>query len=204
MLSNTPDNSCVAVYCASSSNIAQCYVDEARTVGRFLAQAGVPVVCGGGRAGLMAALIEGAADAGGHTIGVLPQFMVDKSWDHPRLDERVITENMHQRKMLMAQLSRAVIALPGGVGTLDELFEIITWRQLHLFAGNVVICNTNGFYNRLLDHLRFTAETGFMRPGAPEKLWHIAANAAEAVAAALAPATDPGIQYHMPDKPTQP
>ena len=198
---NEQCNKGVAVYCASSSNIAPCYIDEARTVGRLLAQAGVPVVSGGGKAGLMAAVIEGAIEAGGEAVGVLPQFMVDKDWHHPLLTERIITDTMHQRKMQMAQMSRAVIALPGGVGTLDELFEIITWRQLHLFAGNVVICNTDGFYSRLLDHLRFTAENGFMRPGAPEKLWHVAENAAQAVKIALSPATDPGVKYHMPDKP---
>ena len=122
----------------------------------------------------MAAVIEGALESGGQAIGVLPQFMVDKGWDHPKLTKRIITQTMHQRKMQMAQLSCAAIALPGGVGTLDELFEIITWRQLHLFDGNVVICNTDGFYNRLLEHLQFTAENGFMRPAAPQKLWQVA------------------------------
>ena len=194
-------NKGVAVYCASSNNIAPEFIQQARTVGKLLAHAGVPVVSGGGSAGLMAAVIEGALESGGQAIGVLPQFMVDKGWDHPKLTKRIITQTMHQRKMQMAQLSCAAIALPGGVGTLDELFEIITWRQLHLFDGNVVICNTDGFYNRLLEPLQFTAENGFMRPAAPQKLWQVAENAADAVTAALSPAQDPGIQYHMPDKP---
>ncbi|MCM1021810.1 MAG: TIGR00730 family Rossman fold protein [Muribaculum sp.] len=190
----------VVVYCASSSNIADEYFRQGRQVGRLLAKAGVPIISGGGSAGLMAAVIEGAAEAGGETIGILPQFMIDKGWDHPMLSRRIVTETMHQRKLMMAEMSRSAIALPGGVGTLDELFEIITWRQLHIFTGNVVIYNVNGFYNLLFDHLRYTAESGFMRREAPDKLWLVANNATEAVDMALAPATDPGVQYQMPDR----
>lgn len=192
----------VVVYCASSSNIAPEFFEEGRLAGRLLAEAGVPVISGGGSAGLMAAVIEGAAEAGGETIGVLPRFMIDKGWDHPRLSKLIVTETMHERKKLMADMSRAAIALPGGVGTLDELFEIITWRQLHIYTGNVVICNSAGFYNLLFDHLRHTASEGFMRREAPDRLWLTADNAREAVELALSPATDPGIQYQMPDRKT--
>ena len=193
----------VAVYCASSSNIAPLFFEQARNVGRLLARAGIPVISGGGSAGLMAAVIEGAVECGGEAIGILPQFMIDKGWDHPQLTRRLITETMHERKMAMAQMSRAVIALPGGVGTLDELFEIITWRQLHIYPGNVVICNTDGFYNLLFEHLDHTARSGFMRPEAPARLWQVADTPEQAVALALAPPTDPGVQYQMPERKQQ-
>lgn len=192
----------VVVYCASSSNIAPEYFEQARLTGRLLAQAGVPVISGGGSAGLMAAVIEGAVEAGGEAIGVLPGFMIEKGWDHPMLTRRIVTETMHERKKLMADMSRAAIALPGGVGTLDELFEIITWRQLRIYNGNVVICNIAGFYDLLFQHLCHTAEAGFMRREAPERLWFIADSAEKAVRLALSPATDPGVQYQMPDRKT--
>lgn len=192
----------VVVYCASSSNIAPEYFEQARLTGRLLAQAGVPVISGGGSAGLMAAVIEGAVEAGGEAIGVLPGFMIEKGWDHPMLTRRIVTETMHERKKLMADMSRAAIALPGGVGTLDELFEIITWRQLHIYNGNVVICNIAGFYDLLFQHLCHTAEAGFMRREAPDRLWFTADSAEKAVELALSPATDPGVQYQMPDRKT--
>lgn len=187
----------VTVYCASSSRIHPAYMELARETGRLIARAGYDVVTGGGRGGLMAAVIEGATEAGGHTIGVLPRFMMEREWNHPALSETIVTESMHERKHTLASLSVGAIALPGGVGTLDELFEIITWRQLKLFGGNVVICNARGFYDRLLDHLAFTAHEGFMRAEAPKRLWSVATTAAEAVEMATADPSDPGILYHL-------
>lgn len=178
----------VAVYCASSERLAPAYYEAAREVGRLLALRGVPLVNGGGRMGLMAAGIEGAVAAGGTAVGVLPEFMLRRGWAHPALTATVSTADMHERKRTMAALSRGAIALPGGIGTFDEMFEIITWRQLGLYTGPMVIFNVGGFYDRLLDFLTQVDDEHFMRPGAPAMLWRVAANAAEAVEMALAPA----------------
>lgn len=188
----------VTVYGASSSRIDPVYIDAARTVGRLLARHGIPSVTGGGRGGIMMAVIDGTLEEGGTTIGVLPGFMVEREWNHPALTRTIVTDTMHERKQTMAALSRGVIAMPGGVGTLDELFEIITWRQLRLYTGNVVICNINGFYDPLLAHLTHTADCGFMRQSAPARLWSVATSPDEAVEMALADPSDPGIQYHLP------
>jgi uncharacterized protein (TIGR00730 family) len=130
----------------------------------------------------MAAVIEGALEEGGETVGVLPRFMMERDWNHPQLSETITTESMHERKMTMANRSIGAIALPGGVGTLDELFEIITWRQLGLYKGNVVIANACGYYDLLLEHLRRSGEEHFMRT---RGLWTVADTPAEAVRAAL-------------------
>lgn len=176
--------SCVTIYGASSPRIDTRYADDARRVGALLARRGVTLVCGGGRTGLMAAAIEGASEAGGETVGVLPTFMIERGWQHPGLSEIVDTPSMHARKELMAARSCAVIALPGGVGTLEELLEIITWRQLGLYQGNVVILNTLGYFDPLLEMLRRSISEHFMNPD-HASLWSVAADPAEAVSLAL-------------------
>ncbi len=153
----------VAVYCASSSKVGPKYLSAARDTGRLIACAGFDLVCGGGVMGLMAAAIEGAVDAGGRAVGVLPEFMISKGWAHPRLTEMVDTPSMHVRKETMAARSRAVIALPGGIGTLDELCEMMTWHQLELFRGPVIIVNTDGFFDPFVSMLERMREEGFMR-----------------------------------------
>lgn len=178
----------VVVYGASSREIDVRYLEAARRVGQELARRGVPVISGGGRGGIMQAVTEGALEEGGTAIGVLPDFMMERGWNHPGLTHTLTTGSMHERKATMAALSCAAIAMPGGVGTLDELFELLTWRQLSLYAGNVVICNVEGFYDRLLDHLAYTDSLNFMRAGGPSKLWKVASTAEEAVEMAL---TDP-------------
>ena len=100
--------------------------------------------------GLMGAVTEGAIQAGGTAIGVLPQFMLDRGWNHPSLTTTIATPDMHARKHTMADMSRGAIALPGGIGTFEEMFEIITWRQLELYTGPMVIGNFMGFYDILL------------------------------------------------------
>ena len=157
------DRNGVAVYCASSSQVHPRYLATARETGALIARAGLDLVCGGGAGGLMAAAIEGAVSAGGRAVGVLPHFMIEKGWAHPQLSEMVDTPTMHVRKATMADRSRAAIALAGGIGTLDELCEMMTWHQLGLFAGPVIIVNTGGFYDPFLSMLdRMNAE-GFMR-----------------------------------------
>lgn len=171
----------ITVYGASSSDIDRRYMDFAYETGAEIARRGYRLVNGGGRAGLMGASTEGALDAGGEVTGVLPDFMIKRGWNHPRLSETVSAASMHERKLIMARRSEGAIALPGGVGTLDELFEIITWRQLGLYTGPVVIANVDGFYDLLLDHLHRADCERFMRG---RGLWRVAFTPAEAVAMA--------------------
>lgn len=176
----------ICVYGASSPDIPEIYLREARAAGRAIAFAGRSLVCGGGKSGVMAAAIEGAAMAGGTTVGILPQFMLDRQWQHPLLSEVVATPDMHRRKEEMARRSYGVIAFPGGCGTLEELLEIITWRQLGLFHGNVVIANIDGYYDPLLQMLDRTIRQHFMHPD-HTSLWSIASTGTEAVELALRP-----------------
>ncbi|MDE6802757.1 MAG: TIGR00730 family Rossman fold protein [Muribaculaceae bacterium] len=174
----------ITIYGASSPDIDPRFIEAARRVGELIAGRGVTLVSGGGRTGLMAAAIEGASVSSGATVGILPQFMIDRRWGHPDLGTTISTPDMHTRKRKMASLSGAVIALPGGVGTLEELLEIITWRQLGLYQGNIVILNTLGYYDPLLQMLERSIEMHFMNPD-HRSLWQVAATPDEAVALAL-------------------
>ena len=170
----------VTVYGASSPNIDRDYLDAAREVGKLLAENGVELVCGGGRTGIMGSAIEGAIESGGTATGVLPGFMVELGWQHPRLSRMEVTPDMHARKEMMARMARGVIAMPGGVGTLEELLEIITWHQLGLYNGHVVILNINGYYDPLLEMLKRSIEYRFMNPD-HASLWYVARTPREAV-----------------------
>lgn len=185
-MSITDSKKGVVVYCGSSSQLDKKYVDAAYSLGQALTKAGVPLVSGGGRGGLMAAAIDGALSEGGDTVGVLPDFMVERGWNHPNLTEMIVTDSMHTRKATMAQMSCAAIALPGGCGTFDELFEIITWRQLGLYQGNVVILNVDHYYDPLIEMLERMMQEHFMNPD-HANLWHIASSVEDAVAHALRP-----------------
>lgn len=181
-------NKGIVVYCASSTKIAEEYFDAARRLGTAIAQLGVPVINGAGRMGLMAAVTDGALAAGGTAIGVIPQFMVDAGRNHPGLTRTIVTKDMHERKSTMASLAMGAIALPGGIGTLEELAEMMTWRKLGLFKGPVVIFNYRGYYDALLEWLDRSVEEGFTsRRNLP---WVVAGTTEEAVRLATAPETD--------------
>ena len=168
----------VCVYSASSTKIADCYFRAARELGELLAHHGIRLVNGAGNLGLMRACA--GLEAGGQVTGVIPRFMVEQGWQHPGLTELIETEDMHTRKQTMARLSDGVIALPGGCGTLEELLEIITWKQLGLYLNPIVVLNTEGFYNPLLKMLEHAAEEHFMRP-AHLDIWKVASSPAEAL-----------------------
>ena len=186
MKQDTSEARAIVVYGASSEDIKQEYKDAARETGKLIAEAGCALVCGGGRQGLMKAAIDGALDAGGEAIGVLPQFMIDNNWQHPGLTRMIATASMHERKHTMAMTAVAAIACPGGCGTFEELLEIITWRQLNLYRGQVVILNTDGYYDPMLQMFDRAIEQGFMHAD-HKRLFTVATTAAEAVAAALQP-----------------
>jgi hypothetical protein len=164
----------VCVYCASSEACDGAYHDAARRLGALLAAAGCTVVYGGGRAGSMGALAEGALAAGGRIVGVIPRFMVDLEWGHDDLTELHVVEDMRTRKHEMLTRASAVVALPGGTGTLEELFEAVTLKRLGLFAGPIVIVNTLGYYEPLLAQLRAAVDRSFMDPR-HEAMWTVVA-----------------------------
>ena len=163
----------VAVYAASSSQVSSEYIDAAAELGRTLAAEGIEIVYGAGKVGLMGALADAALDAGGKVTGVIPQFMVDNGWCREKLTNLIVTPDMHTRKEKIVSLADATIALPGGVGTLEELMEIITWKQLGLYANPIVILNTRGYFNPLKEMLERAVEEKFMRE-IHSNLWGIA------------------------------
>lgn len=170
----------VCVYCASSTKIDPAYFEAARQLGTLLARRGILQVNGGGNMGLMGALTDAALAAGGRVTGIMPRFMVDEGWYHNGLTGLMTTDTMHQRKQTMADMSNAVIALPGGCGTLEELLEIITWKQLGLYHNPIVILNINGFYDPLLQMLQRAVDEHFMRPQHTD-IWRVAATPEEAI-----------------------
>ncbi|MBW2314936.1 MAG: TIGR00730 family Rossman fold protein [Deltaproteobacteria bacterium] len=154
--------STVTVYCASSRISHPEYREVAGRLGELLAEAGITIVCGGGAVGSMGALADGALEHGGRVEGVLPRFMHDLEWGHPRLSDLHIVSDLHERKRLMIDRSDAVVALPGGCGTFEELFEAITWKRLGLWSKPIILVNTRGFYDPAVALLERAVEEHFM------------------------------------------
>lgn len=152
----------IAVFCGANTGIDPAIHGAARATGLAIAQRGMGVVYGGGHVGLMGAVADAALEAGGEVIGVIPGFMVEKELAHQGLTELAIVADMHERKMRMHTLSQAVIALPGGFGTMDELFELLTWRQLDLHGKPIGLLNVNGFYTPLLEQIARMERDGFL------------------------------------------
>ena len=170
----------VCVYSASSTKIDEVYFNAARQLGQLLAKRRIRLINGAGSIGLMRSVADAVLENGGEVTGVIPKFMVEQGWHHTGLSKLVEVESMHERKQLMADLSDAVIALPGGCGTLEELLEIITWKQLGLYLNPIVILNTNGFFDPLLDMLTRAIDENFMSRQHGE-IWHVATTPEEAV-----------------------
>lgn len=170
----------ITIYCASSGRSPECFVRDAAALGRLVAEGGHTLVNGAGRTGLMAAATDACLEAGGEAVGVIPQFMIDQGWQHRGMTRLVVTENMHIRKERMAELSDACIALPGGVGTLEELLEIITWKQLGLYMKPIIVLNTQNYFSPLLRQLEQAVEQQFMS-SLHATLWQVAATPEEAL-----------------------
>lgn len=170
----------VCVYCASSTKIDPAYTEAARCLGTLLGSRGIRVVNGAGNMGLMGTVSDAALAAGGRVTGVIPRFMVEQRWHHTGLSELIVTEDMHERKRTMLRLADAVIALPGGCGTLEELLEAITWKQLGLCLNPIVILNLKGYYDPLLAMFDRAIGEHFM--GVRHAgLWQVARSPQEAV-----------------------
>lgn len=170
----------VCVYSASSTKIDKVYFEAAGRLGKLFAERRIRLVNGAGSIGLMRSVADAVLENGGEVTGVIPRFMVEQGWHHTGLTRLVEVESMHERKQLMVDLSDAVIALPGGCGTLEELLEVITWKQLGLYLNPIVILNTNDFFDPLLDQLKRAIDENFMRRQHGD-IWHIAATPEEAV-----------------------
>ena len=170
----------ITVYSASSGQVPQTYIKAAHELGRLIALGGHTLVNGAGRTGLMGACADACLANGGKAVGVIPQFMIDQGWQHTGMTRLEVTPNMHRRKELMAEMGDACIALPGGVGTLEELLEIITWKQLGLYLKPIVVLNTGGYYNPLLQQLQRAVDEQFMR-SQHAAIWQVAATPAEAL-----------------------
>lgn len=170
----------VCVYCASSTKIPSVYFDAAERLGQLLAKQGINLINGAGRQGLMGRMSDATLACGGTVTGVIPHFMVEQGWHHHGLTRLIETETMHERKQLMTELSDGVIALPGGCGTMEELLEIITWKQLGLYLNPIIILNTDGFYDPLLTLLKQAIGQNFMRRE-HENIWQVASTPEEAV-----------------------
>ena len=155
----------LCVFCASRSGSEAMFAQAARAVGGLIGRRGWQLVYGGGRAGLMGQLADAALDAGARVVGVIPKALMVRELGHPGLAELHVVDTMHQRKQLMAERSDAFLALPGGLGTLEELFEVWTWRQLGYHDKPVGVLNVGGYYDALLDFLQGTQREGFVDAG---------------------------------------
>lgn len=170
----------VCVYSASSTKIDRKYFDVAHELGTLLARNNINLINGAGCLGLMNETSQACLEAGGTVTGIIPHFMVEQGWHHKGLTRLIETKDMHERKQMMADMSDAVIALPGGCGTLEELLEIITWKQLGIYLNPIVILNVEGFYDPLLEMLEKTIQERFMRRQHGE-IWMVANSPEEAI-----------------------
>lgn len=170
----------IAVYCASSTKIHPDFFEAASQLGRELGRRDLELVNGAGNMGLMAATSDACLAAGGRVTGVIPTFMVEQGWHHTGLTHLIETPDMHQRKQIIANISDGCIALPGGCGTLEELMEVITWKQLGLYLKPIVILNTCNYYDPLLEQLQRGIDEHFMGARHAE-IWRVAATPEEAI-----------------------
>lgn len=153
----------VCVYCGSSGNVDERFKVAATKIGNLIADQGWGVVYGGGRVGLMGLVADGALEKGGNVIGIIPEHIQAREVQHTDLTELHVVDTMHVRKQMMVDKSQAFVILAGGLGTLDELFELLTWKQLGLHDKPIVIVNLNGYWTELIEAIQHIAAEGFMR-----------------------------------------
>ena len=152
----------ICVYCGSRPGTEPAFADAARQVGLWIAQNNGQLVYGGGHNGLMGMMADACLQAGGRVVGVIPKALVEKEWAHTGCSELHVVENMHERKRLMAERADAFLAMPGGIGTFEEFFEVWTWRQLGYHDKPVGLLNIKGYYDNLLAFLSTSVQQGFM------------------------------------------
>jgi uncharacterized protein (TIGR00730 family) len=152
----------VAVYCGSRFGDAPAFADAARALGELIGSGGATLVYGGGRVGLMGTVADAVMAAGGQVVGVIPQALMDREVGHAGLTELHVVQTMHERKQLMSERADAFISLPGGIGTLEELYEVWSWQQLGYHDKPVALLNVDGYYDALLEFMRVTHKRGFV------------------------------------------
>jgi uncharacterized protein (TIGR00730 family) len=160
----------IAVFCGASAGNNPVYTEVADYMGKLFAQQNIELVYGGGKVGLMGVIADAVMKSGGKVIGVIPDFLYDMEVGHNEITELIKVKSMHERKWKMHELSDAVITLPGGFGTMEEVFEMLTWAQLKLHSKPIGILNTNGFYDGLLHQADHMMKEGFLRPAFREML----------------------------------
>lgn len=154
----------LCVFCGSNPGNRPEYLQAARAAGRLIAQRQLTLVYGGGKVGLMGAVADAALAAGGRVVGVIPQMLLDREAGHPGLSELRVVDTLSERKLIMGELADAFLALPGGIGTMDELFEAWTWTQLELHRKPCALLNQDGYYDALVQFLDYAVAEGFQRP----------------------------------------
>ena len=154
----------IAVYCGASDGARPVYAEAARTLARALVDHNIALVYGGGKVGLMGVIADEVLRLGGDATGVIPRALVEREVGHAGLTRLFVVKDMHERKAMMAELSDGFIAMAGGMGTLEELFEMVTWAQLGIHAKPIGLLNTEGFYDGLMGFVRYQQEEGFVRP----------------------------------------
>ncbi len=170
----------VCVFCASSTQVRSEYFDAAHRLGKELAKNHITIIYGGGGAGLMGEVATSALAEGGKVVGILPQFMSDLEWGHPGLTELRLVDNMRERKHMMIEEIDAVIALPGGCGTLEELLEVITLKRLGIFLKPIIIVNVDGFFDPQIEMLNKCINENFMNEK-HKSIWSVTSKAEEVV-----------------------
>jgi len=158
------DRFSVCVYCGSRHGARPAYAEAARALGQAIGQRGWQLVYGGGKVGLMGEVADAVLAAGGRVVGVIPETLMKREVGHPGLHELHVVPTMHLRKQMMAERADAFVALPGGIGTLEELYEVWTWRQLGYHDQPIGLLNTAGYYDALLGFMRHTVDEGFLSP----------------------------------------
>jgi uncharacterized protein (TIGR00730 family) len=154
----------ICVYCGANAGVSPVYAEAARALGRALVARDLALVYGGGNVGLMGIIADEVLRVGGEVTGVIPTALVEREVGHTGLTRQFIVKDMHERKAMMAELSDGFIAMPGGMGTLEELFEMLTWSQLGIHAKPIGLLNVDGFYDSLAGFIRHATEQGFVRP----------------------------------------
>jgi len=153
----------IAVFCGSSPGLNAIYTEATQKLGESMAEQAITLVYGAGNVGLMGTVADAVLSKNGKVIGAIPQFLVDKEVAHYGISELIVTETMHERKQKMVDIAEGVIVLPGGIGTLDEFFEMFTWQQLGLHDKPIGILNVNGYYDHLLAHINHMVKEGFLK-----------------------------------------
>jgi uncharacterized protein (TIGR00730 family) len=187
-MSNMLDHKRICVYCASSSKTPEPFLEHAREFARILSESGIHLVFGGSRTGIMGVLADEMMKHGGHTIGIMPRFMQEVEWHHAELSEMITTETMAERKEAMIHNVDAVVTFPGGCGTMEEFMETLSLKRLGLFPKPMIILNSYGFYNPLIDLLHAMLDNHFLGPRHRD-MWSIVETPGAIIPAIL---SDPG------------